>query len=138
MQEAEWIAKYAPQFISFVAVIILIIFIKNYLFKGVVPTDQFEKQLARERDFVIATEKAANNLGDISRQLASITKKVSEEIGQNTERIRTLEMVISDFLDEFRELNRQFERYRHNIPDTDRFTTQQPKIPAYPIEGIGR
>lgn len=121
MQEAEWIAKYAPQFISFVAVILLIIFIKNYLFKGVIPADQYERQLTREQAFITATQSAATNLGDISKQLEGITKKVSEEIGQNTERIRTLEMVISDFLDEFRELNRQFDRYRHNIPDTERY-----------------
>jgi hypothetical protein len=125
MQEAEWIAKYAPQFISFVAVILLIVFIKNYLFKGVISTDQYERQLVREQAFITATQNAANNLGDIGKQLEGITKKVSEEIGHNTERIRTLEMVISDFLDEFRELNRQFDRYRHNIPDTERYNMKQ-------------
>lgn len=123
--EASFLAKYAPYYIPILSAIILIIFTKNYLFRGMISADMHEKQLDRERDFVGATKEAAGHLEEISRQLEGLTKKVSEEIKEMADRVRTLELVFSDNIDAIRELSTNCEKHRKNIPDTEVF--QQPR-----------
>ena len=123
--ELKFISEYAPAIAVLIAMIILtvslIIYIKKSLFQGMISKETFDTQLAREGDFVAATEKAAARLGEISKQLESIAQKISEELKQNTERLRTLELVSSDFLDQIKELTFQVEKSRKNIPETTEY-----------------
>jgi hypothetical protein len=119
--ELEFLIKYTPSLLTIVAVIILIAYTKKTLFQGMISKEIFDAQIEREGEFVAATEKAASCLGDISKQLESIAQKISEELKQNTERLRTLELVSSDFLDQLKALTYQVEKTRKNIPETTEF-----------------
>jgi len=121
MEEFKLIVQYAPYLVPFLGAIILIIFTKKYLFAGMVSTEMHAEQITREREIITVQETVANRLEEIVKQLESLTKKVSSEISQNTERLHTLEIVISDNLDAFRELNANFEKHRKMIPDTGKF-----------------
>ena len=119
--EATFLVKYAPYYIPIVSAIVLIIFTKNYLFRGMISTDMHKEQVDREGEIVKVQEQVSNSLQEIVRQLESLTKKVSEEIRENTERVRSLELVFSDNIDAVRELSANCEKHRKNIPDTEVF-----------------
>lgn len=119
MEESKFITQYAPYLIPFLGSLMLIVFTKRYLFQGVISLDMHTAQIERERELIRGTEKISAKLQDIVDQLnvlaqkmEAITKKVSEEIGQNNDRLTSLERAMSDYLDAFRELTKQFERCR--------------------------
>lgn len=127
MNEANFLVKYAPYYVPILAAILLIIFTKNYLFRGMVSDDQYKDMLMRERELVKAQETTASNLQEIASLLSSLTKKVSEEIGQNTDRLRSLEAAMSDFLEQMRDLNYNFEMHRKGVPGTEVFLKERKK-----------
>lgn len=118
MEESKFITQYTPYLVNFLGAIVIIIFVKKYLFAGMVSETIHNSQVERERELIKGTELISNKLKEIVKSLEALTQKVSEEIGQNTERLRSLEMAMSDYLDAFRELNDNFEKHRKNIPDT--------------------
>lgn len=105
IEETKLISQLAPVLAYFLGAILLIIFVKKYLFVGMVPTEMHTEQLSRERDIIKASEAISIHLDEIVRQLESLTKKVSEEIGNNTERLSSLERAMSDYLSAFKDLN---------------------------------
>jgi hypothetical protein len=123
--EATFLAKYAPYYIPILSAVILIIFTKNYLFRGMISVDVHQAQVDREREIIKVQETVSNRLEEIVRQLESLTKTVSEEIQENTDRVRSLELVFSDNIDAVRELSLNCEKHRKGIPDTEVF--QQPR-----------
>lgn len=127
-EEATFLTKYAPYYIPILSAIILIIFTKNYLFRGMISVDMYKQQVDREGEIVKVQEGVSNRLEEIVKQLESLTKKVSEEIRENTERVRTLELVFSDNIDAVRELSANCEKHRKNIPDTEVFTQPRKKL----------
>ena len=110
-EEVSFLAKYAPYYIPILSAIILIIFTKNYLFRGMISADMHKEQVDREGEIVKVQENVSNRLEEIVRQLESLTKKVSEEIRENSEVVR--------------ELSSNCEKHRKNIPDTVEF--KQPR-----------
>lgn len=120
-EEATFLAKYAPYYIPILSAIILIIFTKNYLFRGMISVDVHQSQVDREREIIKVQETVSNRLEEIVRQLENLTKTVAEEIKENSERVRTLELVFSDNIDAVRELSMNCEKHRKNIPDTGDF-----------------
>jgi hypothetical protein len=125
-EEAAFLAKYAPYYVPILSAIILILFTKNYLFRGMVSNELYKDQLEREKEIVKGAEQISHELQEIVAHLENLTKKVSEEIGSNTERLRSLEMAMSDYLDAFRELNYNFEKHRKGIPDTQEYKSKRP------------
>jgi hypothetical protein len=126
-EEVTFLAKYAPYYIPILSAVILIIFTKNYLFRGMISVDVHQSQVDREREIIKVQETVANQLCEIVRQLESLTRTVSEEIKENTDRLRTLELVFSDNIDAVRELAINCEKHRKNIPDTEMFTQPRKK-----------
>jgi len=136
METFDVIVKYAPQYIPIAAAFLVIIFTRNYIYKGMVPQTMFDEQLTREQDRLteqIAREKQIietakdleQHLEEIVFQLGSLTKKVSEEITETNTRITALERFLSDEIEVIRELGAriqelsfQCERTRKGIPDT--------------------
>lgn len=127
MDEANFLVKYAPYYIPILAAILLIIFTKNYLFKGMISDDQYKDMLTRERELVKAQETTASSMQEVVAHLESLTKKVSEEIGGNTDRVRSLELAMSDFLEQMRELNYNCEMHRKGVPATEVFLQARKK-----------
>lgn len=127
--EAELITKLVPALGSVIATIMLIIFTRTYLYKGMISAEMHEKQIQREIDLIAASQKVATEMCQITKELQELKrelpKTVSDKIGQLTERVRSLEFAMSDFLDQIRELNDQFEKHRKNIPDTGVFLAQR-------------
>jgi hypothetical protein len=125
--EVNLIAQYGPAFAYLIAAVLVIVFVRNYLFRGMVSDEIHREQVEREKDFVGATKEAAVHLEEIGRQLESLSKKVSEEIREMAERMRTLELVFSDNIDAIRELSSNCEKHHKNIPDTEVFLQQRRK-----------
>jgi hypothetical protein len=119
-EETKLISELAPALGYVLGAILLIIFVKKYLFLGMVPTEMHTAQLARERDIITVSETIANHLDEIVRQLESLTKKVSEEIGNNTERLSSLERAMSDYLDAFQDLNNDLIKRRCMVSVNDK------------------
>lgn len=105
-EEASFFVKYAPYYVPILAAILLIIFTKNYLFRGMISTEMHQAQIERERDMIKGTENIANQLQEITRQLESLTKKFSSEIKETHDRTTGLEHAMSDYLDEMRDLTK--------------------------------
>jgi hypothetical protein len=63
----------------------------------------------------------------VSKEIKEITDRVGKEIGDNTDRLRSLEVAMSNYLDEFRDLNYNFEKHRKGIPDTEVFLQERKK-----------
>ena len=126
-EESNFVVKYAPYYIPIIAAIAIIIFTKKYLFQGTISIDIHQAQIIREQQIIAVQETVSNRLEEIVKQLENLTKKVSEEIRENTERVRTLELVFSDNIDAVRELALNCEKHRKNIPDTEVFTQQKRK-----------
>ena len=124
-EEVGFLAKYAPYYIPILSAIILIIFTKNYLSRGMISVDVHQSQVDREREIIKVQENVSSSLQEIVRQLESLTKKVSEEIRENTERVHTLELVFSDNIEAIRELALNCEKHRKNIPETEVFLAKQ-------------
>jgi hypothetical protein len=127
MNEANFFVKYAPYYVPILAAILLIIFTKNYLFRGMISDDQYKEMITRERELVKAQETTSSNMQEIAHLLESLTKKVSEEIGGNTDRIKSLELAMSDFLDQMRDLNYNCEMHRKGVPATEVFLQARKK-----------
>lgn len=125
-EEISFFVKYAPSYIPFLAAIILIIFTKKYLFRGMVSEDVHNAQIERERNLIKGTETISTKLQEIVESLKTLTNEVREDIRQNTDRLRSLEMAMSDYLDAFRELNHNFEKHRKGIPETQDFRQNNP------------
>lgn len=123
--EISLIAQYGPAFAYLAAAIMVIIFTKNYLFKGMISTEMHRDQVEREKDFVGAAKENAGHLEEIARQLENLSKKVSEEIREMGNRVHTMELVFSDNIDAIRELSSNCEKHRKNIPDTEVFLARQ-------------
>ena len=120
-EEISFFVRYAPYYVPILAAIILIIFTKNYLFQGMISETIHNAQIGRERELIKGMETNSNKLQEIIGSLKELTQKVHEQIGQNTERLRSLELAMSDYLEAFHELNYNFEKYRKGIPDTQDF-----------------
>jgi hypothetical protein len=107
MEDIKLLIQFAPYLIPFLGAIILIIFTKQYLFRGMISAEMYKEQLERERDVVKANEAIANQLQEISKQLEGLSKKFSSEIKATDERTTGLEHAMSDYLDEMRDLTKQ-------------------------------
>lgn len=118
-EEIKLIRDLAPIFAYLVAAIMVIIFVRKYLFSGMVSIEMHNAQIAHEKDIVKAQEKASNHLEQIVSQLENLTNSVSKQIFDNTERLRSLEHAMSDYLQAFHELNRNFELHRRGYTDTE-------------------
>ena len=148
MEVFDIAAKYGPYVIPVLLSILVIVFTKNYVYKGMVPEDMLSKQIDREKAMIkeqsdleqkrvkeqsdlfqqilTMAKDLEQNLEEIVFQLQSLTTKVSEEIGENNERITGLERFLSDQLDVIRDHSKtiqhlafQCEKHRKNIPDTE-------------------
>lgn len=131
--EVKIIAQYTPHLIGFAGAILLlfitvrlIIFVKKELFSGVISLETHTEQVGRERKAVEATENISNRLAEIVAQLAALTESVKEDIQSNTERLRSLEHAMSDYLEAFHDLastfhalQRDFELHRRGYTDTE-------------------
>lgn len=124
-EEAKLIQQLAPALAYLVGAILIIIFVKKYLFAGMISTELHAAQLEREREVIKTAEKISLTLQDIVKSLEGLTLQIKEDIGKNTERLRSLEMAMSDYLDAFRELNANFEKHRKGIPDTQAFRQEK-------------
>jgi peptidoglycan hydrolase CwlO-like protein len=136
MEIFDAIAKYGPQYLPILVAILVIVFTKTYVYKGMVPEkmlkDQIQReqqmlkdQVEREHNIVEVGKDLENRLEEIVRQLESLTQKISEEIGENNQRIASLERFLSDQLDAIRELTYNFEKHRKGIPDTQVFQKER-------------
>ena len=76
-------------------------------------------QIAHEKEIVKTQEEVSSHLEEIVNQLNSLTSSINTEIRNNTERLRSLEMAMSDYLQAFHELNRNFELHRRGYTDTE-------------------
>lgn len=123
----EAIAKDAPQYLPIIAAIAVIIFTRTYVYKGMVPESMLQGQIERERAIVEGAKDIENRLEEIVRQLEALTRKVSEEVRANTERLASLEHCMSDYLTEFNELNHNFELHRKGVPPTEVFRKPRQK-----------
>jgi hypothetical protein len=126
-EEATFLAKYAPYYIPILAAIVLIIFTKNYLFKGTISTELYREQVTREGELVKGTETVSNRLEEIVKQLESLTRKVSEEIRENTDRLQAVETIQIDTVSVLKDLAFTCEKHRKNIPDTVEFREARKK-----------
>lgn len=106
MQDFKLISDFAPYLVPFLGAIIIIIFTKQYLFRGMVSADMYKDQLEREKELIKTNETIANQLKEIIRQLENLTKKFSNEIRETNERTTSLEHAMSDYLDELRDLTK--------------------------------
>jgi peptidoglycan hydrolase CwlO-like protein len=118
-EELKLIAQASPYVLPFLAAIMIIVFTKKYLFVDVVPRETMNTQIEREREIVSATKDVSNQLQEIVRQLERLTSSVNNQINENTERLRSLEHAMSDYLQAFHELNRNFELHRRGYTDTE-------------------
>jgi hypothetical protein len=118
-EEAKLINELAPIFAYLIAAILLIIFVRKYLFVGMISIEMHNAQIAHEKEIVRTQEEVSNHLSEIVAQLSNLTASIKEEIGGNTERLRSLEMAMSDYLQAFHELNHNFELHRRGYTDTE-------------------
>jgi hypothetical protein len=125
MDMIDLLVSYAPSYLPWLAVLFLILFTRDHLYKGMISAEAHKEQLAREREFIAAQRDYVASLQEIARQLESLTMKVSEEIGQTTARLASLERFMSDFIGEFNTLNHSFELHRKGVPPTEVF--RQPR-----------
>lgn len=127
MSETDFIMKYAPIWSPILGLLIIVALTRRYLFQGMVSESQYKEMLARERELVSTQEKTAANMQEIMALLENLTKKVSEEIGAATDRVKSLEVAMADFLDQMRELNYNFEMHRKGVPGTEVFLKERKK-----------
>jgi len=136
METFDLIVKYAPQYIPIAAAFLVIIFTRNYIYKGMVPQTMLDdqvnreqerliEQIAREKQIIETAKDLEQHLEEIVYQLGSLTKKVSEEISESNSRITSLERFLSDEIeaihqlsDKIQSLAFQCEKHRKGIPDT--------------------
>jgi len=146
----EIAAKYGPQILPILIAILVIVFTKQYVYRGMVPENMLSDQITREKELlkeqserenkrvleqsardkqVIETAKdLEQHLEEIVFQLQSLTTKISEELGENNQRITGLERFLSEQIDVIREhskeiqkLSFQCEKHRKGIPETQVF-----------------
>lgn len=118
-------AKYAPQYLPILAAVAMILFTRIYVFKGMVPESMLNDALNRERAIVEGAKDIENRLTEIVHQLEALTKKTSEELRANNERLGSLEHCMSDYFSEFSELNHHFDLFRKGVPPSEVF--RQPR-----------
>jgi len=118
-EEAKLIKELAPIFAYLIAAILLIIFVKRYLFVGMISIEMHNAQIAHEKEIVRTQGEVSQHLKEIVDQLGNLTSSVNNEIKNNTERLRSLELAMSDYLQAFHELNRNFELHRRGYTDTE-------------------
>ncbi|MGD9125749.1 MAG: hypothetical protein PVH19_00085 [Planctomycetia bacterium] len=147
MDTVEAFAKYAPQYLPLLGAIMVILFTRNYVYKGMVPEKLINDQVEREktilkeqsereqqrlkeqaqRDLNLAeiAKDLEQHLEEVVYQLQSLMKKVSDEIGESHARISSLEAHISQQMDVIRDQSKtlqqltfQIEKARKGIPDT--------------------
>jgi predicted nuclease with TOPRIM domain len=130
--ELKLLAEYAPQLLGFAGAILLllitsrlILFVKRELFAGVVSIELFTAQIEREKKMVEAAEDVAQQLQEIVAQLSELTAGINAEIKENTERLRSLEMAMSSYLEEFARLNHNFELHRRGYVDTSQLRLEK-------------
>lgn len=124
-EEAKIITQIAPALAYLVGAIMVIIFVKRYLFAGMVSNEQHYAQIEREREIIKNAEGISNALREIVKSLELLTAQIKDEIGQNTERLRSLEMAMSDYLESFHELNHNFELHRRGLTDTEQLKVER-------------
>ena len=83
--------------------------------------------ISREKEQISVQTEVAHTLQELVHQLENLSKQVSEKLNENTDRVRTLEIAMSDYLDAFRELNHNMEMCRKNVPDTETFLQERKK-----------
>jgi hypothetical protein len=118
MNVMDLLVKYAPYYLPLLAALVIILFTRDHLYKGMMSIEVYKEQVERERQIVSAQKDNNSSLAEIVRQLESLTMKVSEEIGKNTERLGSMERFMSDFLTEFNQLNHNFDLHRQGKPPT--------------------
>ena len=118
----------ASLFGPFIGLILSIWILKKTVFAGWgdIARQVIANVFAREREQIQVQTEVSATLQEIARQLEGLTKKVSDEITENTDRLRSLEAAMSDYLEAFRELNYNFEKHRKGIPDTEVFRQSKP------------
>ena len=121
MEYTEFIVKFAPYYVPFIAAIIIIIFTKNYLFRDMVDSTMFQKQIEREREIAKAIADNSHQLEEICHHLENLTKKVSAEIGESSEEMKGLQVQISKLVETIRVLAYNCEMHRKQVPDTEVF-----------------
>jgi hypothetical protein len=127
-EETNFITQYAPTYIPFLAAVLIIIFTRQYLFRGMVSMEMHTAQVERECKAIEIQEAVSGRLEEIVMQLAALTTGVNTEISNNTERLRSLEHAMSDYLEAFhglastfQALQRDFEMHRRDYRDTEQF-----------------
>jgi len=119
VEDVKLIREIAPIFAYLVAAIMIIVFVRKYLFAGMISIEMHNAQIDHEKAVVTAQETASKHLEGIVAQLENLTASVSIQISENTERLRSLEHAMSDYLQAFHELNRNFELHRRGYTDTE-------------------
>jgi hypothetical protein len=122
----ESFAKYAPQYLPLLGAILVILFTRNYVYKGMVPesilnsqlereSKRLQEQSARDKQIIEGAKDIEAHLEELVRQLEALTLKVSAEIGENNVRVTSLERFLSDQIDAIRDLTANCERHRREI-----------------------
>jgi len=83
MDEIKLIASAAPYLIPFLGALILIIFTKKYLFTGMVSTEMYSIQIAREHEILNVQKNVAIQLEQIVSQLQGLTEQIKELLEHN-------------------------------------------------------
>lgn len=122
----ESFAKYAPQYLPLLGAILVVLFTRNYVYKGMVPegilnaqVDRervwMQSQMDRDRQVIEGAKDIEKHLEELVRQLEQLTLKVSSEIGENNSRVSSLERFLSDQIDAIRSLTDNCERHRRDF-----------------------
>ena len=129
MDALESFAKYAPQYLPLLGAILVVLFTRNYVYKGMVPESILNSQIERERSWmkeqmnrdkqiIEGAKDIEKHLEEVVRQLESLTMKVSAEIGDNNTRVTSLEHFLSDQIDAIRALTENCQQHRREILET--------------------
>jgi len=132
----ESFAKYAPQYLPLLGAVLVILFTRNYVYKGMVPeallNSQLEREIAwmreqmdRDKQIIEGAKDIEKHLEELVRQLEALTLKVSSEIGENNVRVTSLERFLSDQIDVIRELTANCQEHRREL--LQHYTTRKEK-----------
>lgn len=106
LEQVKLIERYAPYLIPFLGAILIIVFTKQYLFRGMISADLHQDLLRRERRLIRTWKATTAQLAELTGHLEALAKRTSEQITQVNERTASLEHAMSDYLDEMRTLNK--------------------------------
>lgn len=99
MNTIDVIAKYAPILVSVIAAIMIIVFVKEKLFSGMITIETHKETLEREKQLLLQMSTCTGNMDLLLQRIEGLLKGLGVATQSTNERLSTIEHVLSDVSD---------------------------------------